>query len=73
MEEIPRRLGARRMARRRIQRVVADSLAPLTPGVEVAAYRIAVEALTNAARHSGGPPLLLGAHHRSVAAAGYHR
>jgi two-component system, NarL family, sensor kinase len=42
------------MARRRIQRVVADSLAPLTLGVEVAAYRIAVEALTNAARHSGG-------------------
>jgi signal transduction histidine kinase len=42
------------MARRRIQRVVADSLAPLAPGVEVAAYRIAVEALTNTARHSGG-------------------
>lgn len=33
---------------------IADSLAPLAPGVEVAAYRIAVEALTNAARHSGG-------------------
>jgi signal transduction histidine kinase len=33
---------------------IADPLAPLAPGVEVAAYRIAVEALTNAARHSGG-------------------
>jgi two-component system, NarL family, sensor kinase len=33
---------------------IADLLAPLAPGVEVAAYRIAVEALTNAARHSGG-------------------
>ena len=33
---------------------IAEPLAPLAPGVEVAAYRIAVEALTNAARHSGG-------------------
>jgi signal transduction histidine kinase len=33
---------------------IADPLAPLAPRVEVAAYRIAVEALTNAARHSGG-------------------
>jgi two-component system, NarL family, sensor kinase len=37
-----------------IQLRIADPLAPLAPGVEVAAYRIAVEALTNAARHSGG-------------------
>jgi signal transduction histidine kinase len=37
-----------------IQLRIAESLAPLAPGVEVAAYRIAVEALTNAARHSGG-------------------
>jgi signal transduction histidine kinase len=37
-----------------IELSIADSLAPLAPGVEVAAYRIAVEALTNAARHSGG-------------------
>jgi len=37
-----------------IQLRIAEPLAPLAPGVEVAAYRIAVEALTNAARHSGG-------------------
>jgi two-component system, NarL family, sensor kinase len=37
-----------------IQLRIADSLAPLASGVEVATYRIAVEALTNAARHSGG-------------------
>jgi signal transduction histidine kinase len=30
-----------------------DDLPPLPPAVEVAAYRIATEALTNAARHSG--------------------
>jgi two-component system, NarL family, sensor kinase len=34
-------------------RVLADDLPPLEPVVESAAYRIAVEALTNAARHSG--------------------
>jgi signal transduction histidine kinase len=35
---------------------VADGAhpAPLPPAVEVAAYRIATEAMTNAARHSGG-------------------
>ena len=37
-----------------IQLRIAEPLAPLAPGVEVATYRIAVEALTNAARHSGG-------------------
>jgi two-component system NarL family sensor kinase len=34
--------------------VVADDLGPLTAAVEVAAYRIATEAMLNAARHSGG-------------------
>ncbi len=34
--------------------VVADDLGPLPAAVEVAAYRIAVEAVTNAVRHSGG-------------------
>ncbi len=34
--------------------VEAGALPPLTAAVEVAAYRIVVEALTNAARHSGG-------------------
>jgi signal transduction histidine kinase len=34
--------------------VVADELGPLPAAVEVAAYRIAVEAVTNAVRHSGG-------------------
>ena len=34
-------------------RVTAEDLPPLEPVVEAAAYRIAVEALTNAARHSG--------------------
>ena len=34
--------------------VVADDLGPLTAAVEVAAYRIAAEAILNAARHSGG-------------------
>ncbi len=34
--------------------VLADALPPLAPSVEVAAYRIATEAMTNAARHSGG-------------------
>jgi two-component system NarL family sensor kinase len=33
--------------------VAAGELPPLTAAVEVAAYRIAVEALTNSARHSG--------------------
>jgi two-component system NarL family sensor kinase len=34
--------------------VVAGDLGPLTAAVEVAAYRIAAEAMLNAARHSGG-------------------
>jgi signal transduction histidine kinase len=33
--------------------VVVDDLPPLTPAVEVAAYRIAMEATTNAVRHAG--------------------
>jgi signal transduction histidine kinase len=34
--------------------VVAEELGPLPAAVEVAAYRIAVEAVTNAVRHSEG-------------------
>jgi signal transduction histidine kinase len=34
--------------------VTADDLPELPAAVEVAAYRIAVEALSNAARHAGG-------------------
>ena len=34
--------------------VAADSLPPLPSAVEIAAYRIAIEAMANAARHSGG-------------------
>ncbi|MEU8261600.1 histidine kinase [Micromonospora sp. NPDC048999] len=36
---------------------VPDNLPPLPAAVEVAAYRIAVEALTNAARHAPGKPV----------------
>ncbi len=44
------RLGAERID-------VPDTLPALPAAVEVAAYRIAVEALTNAARHSPGSPV----------------
>ena len=47
VEEAGRRLGGRPFT-------VSGSLPPLPAVVEVAAYRIAVEAMTNAVRHAGG-------------------
>ena len=43
--------GDRRLA---VDLTIADNLPPLSPAIELAAYRIATEALTNAVRHSDG-------------------
>lgn len=53
LEAAVRRAGEALLAGREVEVVVRGSLDGLHPAVEVAAYRIVTEALTNAARHSG--------------------
>jgi signal transduction histidine kinase len=52
-EEMSSRSGGRDGRPGLVIEVVADELPPLGAAVEVAAYRVAVEAMTNVVRHSG--------------------
>jgi signal transduction histidine kinase len=53
LRERARVFAGRRDASREIRLDIPDPLPPISAAVEVAAYRIAIEALTNVVRHSG--------------------
>ncbi len=56
LTDLPELVDGRRRAGERVTLTLPDELADLPPAVDLAAYRIVQEALSNAARHAPGAP-----------------
>jgi signal transduction histidine kinase len=57
--DLERLLSQMRNAGLRVELRIEGSMRPLPPGVDLSAYRVVQEALTNALKHAGGAPAVV--------------